>query len=82
MTATLSPVSTFSLRAAEAVNEVAYWLPFRYMLSFPVELVTGGLDRPRALLQLGAQWAFVALLLGIAAGAWRLGTRRFAAHGG
>jgi ABC-2 type transport system permease protein len=64
------------------VNEAAYWMPFRYMLAFPVELVTGGLDRHRALLQLSAQWAFVLLLLGVAAGAWRLGTRRFAAHGG
>jgi ABC-2 type transport system permease protein len=64
------------------VNDLSYFLPFRYMLAFPVELVTGGLDRAQALAQLGAQQAFVLLLLGAAAGMWRLGTRRFAAFGG
>jgi ABC-type uncharacterized transport system permease subunit len=52
------------------------------MLAFPVELVTGGLSRGQALAQLGAQQAFVLLLLGAAAWMWRLGTRRFAAFGG
>jgi ABC-2 type transport system permease protein len=64
------------------VNETSYFLPFRYMLAFPVELVTGGLSRGQALAQLGAQQAFVLLLLGAAAWMWRLGTRRFAAFGG
>ncbi len=64
------------------VNEVSWFLPFRYMLSFPVELVTGGLSRTAALAQLAAQWGFVLALLAAAAGMWRLGTRRFAAHGG
>ena len=64
------------------VNEASFLLPFRYMLSFPVELVTGGLSRSQALVQLAAQQAFVLVLLGVAAGMWRLGTRRFAAHGG
>ncbi len=64
------------------VNEASYWLPFRYMLSFPVELVTGGLTRGQAFAQLAAQWGFVVLLLAAAAGMWRLGTRRFAASGG
>jgi ABC-2 type transport system permease protein len=62
-------------RAAEA-------LPFRYMLAFPVELVTGTLSRSEALRQLGIQWAFAALLLAVAAGAWRAGMRRFSAAGG
>jgi ABC-2 type transport system permease protein len=64
------------------VLEVSYWLPFRYMLAFPVELVTGGLTRSQALAQLAAQWAFVLVLLAVAAGMWRLGTRRFSATGG
>ena len=64
------------------VNDVSWFLPFRYMLAFPVELVTGGLTRSRALAQLGAQAAFVAVLLLVATGMWRLGTRRFAAFGG
>jgi ABC-2 type transport system permease protein len=64
------------------VNDVSRFLPFRYMLSFPVELVTGGLTRSAALSQLAAQWGFVLALFAAAAGMWRLGTRRFAAHGG
>ena len=64
------------------VEALSRWLPFRYMLAFPVELVTGRLARAEALAQLGVQWGFVAALLGVAAGMWRLGTRRFSAFGG
>ncbi|HVP67004.1 MAG TPA: ABC-2 family transporter protein [Anaeromyxobacteraceae bacterium] len=64
------------------VGTLSRFLPFRYMLAFPVELVTGALARREALLGLLAQWAFVAVLLGAAALAWRRGTRRFAAYGG
>jgi len=64
------------------VGSLSRWLPFRYMLAFPVELVTGALSRRQALAQLGTQWAFAAVLLFAAAGMWRLGTRRFAAFGG
>jgi ABC-type uncharacterized transport system permease subunit len=52
------------------------------MLAYPVELVTGTLSRREALLQLGLQWAFVAVLLAVAAGMWRVGMRRFSAAGG
>ena len=64
------------------VAALARFLPFRYMLAFPVELVTGGLTRSQALAELGVQWLFVLLLLGTAAAVWRLGLRRFAAFGG
>jgi ABC-2 type transport system permease protein len=64
------------------VTQLARFLPFRYMLAFPVEMVVGMQDRGRALLELCVQWAFVGLLLAGAAGIWRLGLRRFAAFGG
>ncbi len=64
------------------VGSLARWLPFRYMLAFPVELVTGSLSRGEVAVELGAQWAFVAVLLALARGMWRAGTRRFAAYGG
>jgi ABC-2 type transport system permease protein len=64
------------------VEEVARFLPFRYMLAFPVEVIIGMTPRPRALLELGIQWGFV-LVLGLAARlTWRLGVRRFSAVGG
>ena len=64
------------------VTALARFLPFRYMLAFPVEMLIGMQDRARALTELGVQWTFVGLLLVAALGAWRLGLRRFAAFGG
>jgi ABC-2 type transport system permease protein len=57
-------------------------LPFRYMLAFPAELLTGMLPRAAALRDLAVQWLFVAVLLAGARLAWRFGLRRFAAFGG
>jgi ABC-2 type transport system permease protein len=64
------------------VADLARWLPFRSMLAFPVELVTGTLSRGEALRDLGIQWAFVALLLAGTRVAWRAGVRRFSSVGG
>jgi ABC-2 type transport system permease protein len=64
------------------VGTLARFLPFRYMLGFPVETIIGMSSRSHALLELGIQWAFVALLLLGARLSWRLGLRRFAAFGG
>lgn len=64
------------------VGAVARWLPFRYMLAFPVELVTGTLSRAEALRELGVQWAFVAGLFLATQAAWRVGVRRFSSVGG
>jgi ABC-2 type transport system permease protein len=64
------------------VGTLALFLPFRYMLAFPVEMIVGMQSRGRALLELGIQWTFVAVLLAGAAAVWRLGLRRYAAFGG
>jgi ABC-2 type transport system permease protein len=64
------------------LSTAARFLPFRYMLAFPVEMVVGMLPRERAMMELGVQWGFVALLGLLAAAAWRRGLRRFAAFGG
>jgi ABC-2 type transport system permease protein len=64
------------------LGAAARWLPFRYMLAFPVELATGLLSRPRALAELAIQWLFVAALLALVSLAWRRGLRRFSAVGG
>jgi ABC-2 type transport system permease protein len=60
----------------------ARFLPFRYMLAFPVEMITGMTPRPAALRELAIQWAFVGALALGARLAWRAGVRRFAAYGG
>ena len=62
--------------------EIARFLPFRYMLAFPVEMVIGLTPRGVALGELAIQWLFVVLLAAAARLAWRAGLRRFAAYGG
>jgi ABC-2 type transport system permease protein len=58
------------------------WTPFRYQLSFPVELMTGGVSYPEALPLLGAQWAWVLVLAIGCALTWQAGLRRVAVVGG
>lgn len=58
------------------------WLPFRYQIALPVELMTGAVDRARAAALLGRQWGWVAALLALTLWTWRRGVRRFAAYGG
>ncbi len=64
------------------VGALARWLPFRYTLAFPVELVTGTLTRPEVLRDLLAQLAFIAVLLAGTRITWRAGVRRFSSVGG
>jgi ABC-2 type transport system permease protein len=64
------------------LGTAARFLPFRYMLAFPTEMVTGMTPRAEALAELGVQWLFVAVLAAASAATWRLGVRRFAAFGG
>ncbi len=74
----LVPLELFpaSLRAVAAV------LPFRYTLAFPVELLTGLLEPGRAAVELGIQWAYIAVMGVSTRFAWRAGIRRFGAFGG
>lgn len=65
-----------------AMRTLADWLPFRYQIGLPVELITSAHDRGAAFLLLGRQWVWVALMMGAAAVLWRRGLARFAAYGG
>jgi ABC-2 type transport system permease protein len=58
------------------------WMPFRFQLGFPVEIMTGAHTRAEAFALLGAQWLWVAVALGGTATMWRAGLRRFSAYGG
>ncbi len=66
----------------EGVQSVLVWLPFRQMLSFPVENLLGLMSREASLLALLTQWAYAALFALIAQQLWRAGMKRFAAFGG
>jgi ABC-2 type transport system permease protein len=62
---------------------VAAWLPFRFMLSVPVELMTiRSLDGTRLFELLGGQLAWAAILLAVALALWRAGVKRFESVGG
>ncbi|HUH02632.1 MAG TPA: ABC-2 family transporter protein, partial [Kofleriaceae bacterium] len=63
------------------VRVVADAAPFRYMLSFPVELLLGQHDTRSALLHLGYQWAYVGAAVLLAMNVWRAGVRRYEAYG-
>jgi ABC-2 type transport system permease protein len=66
----------------EVVRAVALKLPFRFLLSFPVELMLGRPTHGDALLLLAGQWAYVALAMIAVHFFWRAGMRRFGAFGG
>jgi len=66
----------------QSVQRIALALPFRFLLSFPVELMLGKHGRVEALGLLGAQWLYVACALLATNLVWRAGLRRYSAYGG
>ncbi len=64
------------------VATLAAWLPFRFMLSAPVELLTRSHDHAQLALLLGGQLAWAAIILAAALLLWRAGVKRFEAVGG
>ena len=78
MSGYLVPLSLFPA----IVRNAPYWMPFRYLLGFPVELWSGALSMHEALMQLAAQWTWVVLLGALAALTWNRGLKRFSAGSG
>ena len=74
----LFPVDLFP----PALRHATEWLPFRYQLGLPVEIMTNVYDTQAAVVMLGRQWAMVAVMLAVVAFVWRTGVKRFAAYGG
>ena len=64
------------------LRAVVDWLPFRFQIGLPVELMIGVHDRGTALGLLARQWAWVLVTLGATVWTWRRGIARFAAYGG
>jgi len=65
-----------------AIRSVSLALPFRFQLSYPIELMLGRWSRGEALELLLAQWLYVALFFALTRVAWRSGLRHYAAYGG
>ncbi|HVR29992.1 MAG TPA: ABC-2 family transporter protein [Thermoanaerobaculia bacterium] len=64
------------------LRAVGEWMPFRYMLSLPVEVTLGLVDRREMFEGLALQWGWVALMGWGALATWRAGVRRYSAFGG
>lgn len=62
--------------------DVVRWLPFRFLLSFPVEVMLGLIDRGASLRALAVQWGYAAFFAAASLGLWKRGLRRYAAYGG
>ncbi len=72
------PVELFPARLRAVID----WLPFRYQLGLPVEIMTGAHAPAEAASLLARQWGMVVVMFVIVALVWRRGVRRFAAYGG
>lgn len=74
----LVPIALFP----DAVRALPEWMPFRYQLGFPVEVLTGALSIEGALGMLARQWLWVGALALACTVLWRKGLERFQAFGG
>ncbi len=63
------------------IAEIARWLPFRFMLSFPVEIMLGRLTTSELAMGLTATAFWLALMIGVYRFVWARGLRQFSAYG-
>ncbi|HZI50677.1 MAG TPA: ABC-2 family transporter protein [Terriglobia bacterium] len=64
-----------------AVRDVLWYLPFRYTMSFPVELLMGRLSVGSILQGIAIQWLWVGGMFALNRWVWRRGLRQFSAVG-
>ncbi len=64
------------------LRQSAAVLPFRYMLGFPVEILTGQLDTPALLVGFAYQIGWLAVAAALFLILWRAGVKRYSAVGG
>jgi ABC-2 type transport system permease protein len=65
-----------------ALHTFAVVLPFRYMVGFPVEVLTGQVGNSGLIMGFAVQMAWLVLALALTAVLWRSGLRRYSAVGG
>ena len=74
----LIPVELFP----PTLRTITNWLPFRYQIGFPVELMTSAYTPASALPMLARQWMWILAFWLLLQLLWKRGLRRFAAYGG
>ena len=65
-----------------ALRTAAEWLPFRYMVGFPIEILLGRVQGDALARGMILQLVWLAAAAGLAYSLWNLGVRRHAAVGG
>jgi ABC-2 type transport system permease protein len=65
----------------QAVQRLAFWLPFRYQLAVPLEIILGRLQGADLWIGLGMQWLWIAIAFGLCRTMWRRGLRKYSAVG-
>jgi ABC-2 type transport system permease protein len=63
------------------IQVIADWLPFKYTLAVPIEILTKPLSASDIGLLLAEQGAWTVVMLAVALGVWKLGVRKFEAVG-
>ena len=64
------------------IHTLALYLPFRYMVGFPIEVLTENLTNGELVAGFGVQIGWFVLALIVARAVWRAGIRRYEAVGG
>jgi ABC-2 type transport system permease protein len=64
------------------LQQAATILPFRYMVSFPVEVITGQLTTSQIIAGFALQLGWLAVAIGVFSLLWRRGVRQYVAVGG
>ena len=77
MSGRISPLSLLP----PPIETLASFLPFRWMLAFPVELVLGRLTPTDLWLGLAAQLGWIGVALGVLTLVWRVGVRQYTGVG-
>lgn len=72
----------FPLSVFGRAERLFIWLPFRYTINFPVDVLTGRVAGREAFAGIAAQLLWIALLFGISRIVWSRGMRKFVAVGG
>ncbi len=65
-----------------AMQDLARWLPFRYMVGFPIEILVQHLDQREILFGFAVQAGWLAVAMVLTSLTWHLGLRRYTAVGG
>jgi ABC-2 type transport system permease protein len=65
----------------DSVRHLLLFLPFRYTMSFPVELLLGRLSTSEILQGIATQWVWIAAIYALCRWVWNRGLRRYSAVG-